>query len=107
MNKQFCPECGHENPVEARFCMDCGRLLGAESETNAVRQPAAAPRSPGGGTDWAGIVAAVLAFLSLRQMSRKARQTTIVLAFLVLFFGCPMVCGFAMFVVDSVVSLFR
>jgi hypothetical protein len=59
------------------------------------------------GTDWATLVAAVLAFLSLRHMSRKARQTTVVVALLFVFFGCPMVCGFAMYMVDSVLRLFQ
>ena len=27
MNKQHCPECGQENPNEARFCMHCGTSL--------------------------------------------------------------------------------
>jgi ribosomal protein L40E len=106
-NKQYCPECGHENPGEARFCMDCGYSLGGEPAANAARRPTAESRSRDSGPDWAGIAAAVLAFLSLRHMSRKARDTTIVLAFLLLFFGCPMACGFAMFVVDSVVKLFQ
>jgi uncharacterized membrane protein YvbJ len=101
MSRQFCPECGHENPGEARFCMSCGHSLTGE----APPAPAYPPQDKG--TDWAGIVAAVLAFLSLRHLSRKARGTVIVVTFLVLFFGCPMVCGFATYVVDSIIKLFQ
>ncbi len=101
MSRQFCPECGHENQAEARFCMNCGHALAGEVS------PASADKARGTGTDWLGIVAAILAFLSLRHMSRKAWQTTIVIAFLVIFFGCPMVCSFAMFGVDSVLKLFQ
>ena len=115
MNRQYCPECGHENPIEARFCMDCGhglngpaRLAAGEGyrpgESGGTSQ---AYQRENGGTDWAAIAAAVLAFLSLRHMSRKARDTTIVVTFLVLFFGCPMVCGFVMFVLDWFARLFQ
>jgi hypothetical protein len=93
MSSQYCPECGHEHPAEARFCMNCGLAL--------TRQPAA----PGAqrreaGTDWAAIAAAVLAFLSLRHVSRRARNTFLVLAFLMFFFGCPMMCGFVAYVME-------
>ena len=107
MSKQFCPECGHENPGEARFCMDCGHSLTGEPSQRSIQSSASATPSSNGGTDWAGIVAALLAFLSLRHMSRKARQTTIVIAFLVLFFGCPMVCGFVAFVLEWIGRLFQ
>jgi hypothetical protein len=108
MNRQYCPECGHENPVEARFCMDCGHPLDGPAPVAAgggyvpsgSRGTARSHQREDGGTDWAAIAAAVLAFLSLRHMSRKARDTTIVIAFLTLFFGCPMACGFLMFVMD-------
>ena len=59
------------------------------------------------GTDWAAIVAAVLAFLGLRHMTRKARQTTIVVVLIMMFFGCPMVCGFIAFVMEWFGSFFR
>jgi hypothetical protein len=115
MNQQYCPECGHENPVEARFCMDCGYALsgrptlavGREPGQRMVGGPHPIPTRGDSGTDWAGIAAAVLAFLSLRHMSRRARQTTIAITFLVLFFGCPMACGTVMFVVDSFLKLFQ
>jgi zinc-ribbon domain len=107
MTKYYCPECGHENPIQARFCMDCGRSLTGASVVSPDRQLSAVHRSHDSGTDWAGVVAAVLAFLSLRRMSRKTRQATLVVTFLLLFFGCPMACCFAMFVVDSIVGLFR
>lgn len=113
MSQQFCPECGHGNPIEARYCMECGSPLdspGAQAqdnrpEQNIAGQPVAAragpaPQPSGRGTDWAAIAAALLAFLSLRHLSRRARNTTIVIAFLVLFFGCPMVCGFVMYVME-------
>lgn len=97
MSDRYCPECGQQNPAGARFCMQCGYALAGE--------PAARPGSQG--TDWAGIVAAVLAFLSLRRMSPRARNMTLLVVFLVLFFGCPMVCGFVGFVMEWAASLFR
>jgi hypothetical protein len=111
MRQQYCSVCGHGNPLEARFCMDCGSPLsspgapiqgyGAATERDV---PDYQPRR--GGTDWAAIAAALLAFLSLRHLSRRARNTTIVIAFLVLFFGCPMVCGFVMYVMEWFARLF-
>ena len=59
------------------------------------------------GTDWAAIVAAFLAFLGLQRMTRKARQTSIVIVLLMMFFGCPMVCGFIAFVMEWFGSFFR
>lgn len=110
MNNQYCPECGHENPVKARFCMGCGYgLAGQPVPRHEYPAQEVAPattrhdRSP----DWAAIAAAVLAFLSLRHMSRRAQGTAIVIAFFVLFFGCPMVCGFVMFVMEWFSSLFQ
>ncbi len=105
MSRQFCPECGHENPAEARYCMNCGHTLGGEPAPSTTRPSYPAVQQDG--TDWASIVAAILAFLSLRRMSRKARQTTIVLTVLLLFFGCPMVCGFAAFAVESITKMFH
>lgn len=32
-----CPNCGHENPDEARFCANCGSRLGAPAEPSAHR----------------------------------------------------------------------
>jgi len=113
MSRRFCPECGHENPAEARFCMGCGFSLTNEerslAEEGRLPPMTAAPPAPAQseGADWAGIVAAVLAFLSLRHMSRKARGTAIVITILVLFFGCPMVCGFVMFAMDWFAQLIR
>jgi uncharacterized membrane protein YvbJ len=115
MKSQYCPECGKENPADARFCMACGLALdsgtsrraasGSMAETGPA--PVASARAGESGTDWAGIAAAVLALLSLRRLSRKGRQTAVVITFLVLFFGCPMVCGFAMFLVESFSRLFQ
>jgi len=108
MNSTYCPECGHQNPIEARFCMDCGHpLAGPPVRTNPAYNRPAAVRPDSGGTDWAGIVAAILAFLSLRHMSRKARGTALVIVFLVLFFGCPMMCGFIAFTMEWAANLFR
>ena len=120
MSQQFCPECDHGNPIEARFCMECGsRLAGPGTPIQAngfgqstARQPVAERAAPdhrrsNGGTDWAAVAAALLAFLSLRHLSRRARNTTIVIAFLVLFFGCPMVCGFVMYVMEWIARLFQ
>jgi hypothetical protein len=126
MNKQHCPECGQENPNEARFCMHCGTSLidqpapwrststvegkaeGAALYVPSPRQstaPAASAQEKG--ADWAAIAAAILAFLSLRHMSRRARDTVLVIAFLMLFFGCPMVCGFVAFVMQWFSNLFH
>ncbi len=107
MSMRFCPECGHENPVEARFCMGCGQSLTREMAPAQTAEPIPTYRPDEGGLDWAGIVAAILTFLSLKHLSRKARQTIWIIAFLVLFFGCPLVCGFAMYVVDSILKLFQ
>jgi hypothetical protein len=78
--------------------MACGHALG--------REVPPAPVAQDRGTDWAAIVAAVLAFLSLRRMSRRARGTFFVFLFLFLFFICPMVCGFFYYIAESVLSLF-
>lgn len=86
--------------------MTCGHALDGEVQppAKAVAPPVQARNE---GTDWAAIVAAVLAFLSLRSLSRRARGTVIVVTILVLFFGCPMVCGFVMFVMDWFARLFQ
>jgi hypothetical protein len=39
-------------------------------------------------------------------MSRKARQTVFVVVFLLLFFGCPMICGVIVFLAEAVGRLF-
>ncbi|MEJ2209821.1 MAG: zinc ribbon domain-containing protein [Anaerolineae bacterium] len=108
MSSTYCPECGHQNPAEARFCMNCGHPLAGQPARAAQANAAPTAVRPGSeGTDWAGIVAALLAFLSLRRMSRKARGTAIVIAFFVLFFGCPMVCGFMAFTMEWAANLFQ
>jgi hypothetical protein len=126
MNKQHCSECGQENPVEARFCMNCGLSLTGEPATRHPRSategkaemaalyvpsPAhsTAPADPSRAkdTDWAAIAAAIVAFLSLRHLSRRARDTVLVIAFLTLFFGCPMICGFVAFVMQWFSNLFH
>lgn len=40
----FCPQCGTEAPVAARYCMHCGQQLPTNS-------PAPAPTTPSGGTE--------------------------------------------------------
>ena len=115
MDRQYCPACGHPNPGEARYCLECGQALeGAVTDRASwsyreADRGAAAHEVPSQqrGTDWASIVAAIVAFFSLRHMSRKARQTTIVVAFLVLFFGCPLMCGFVAFVLEWIGQLVR
>jgi uncharacterized membrane protein YvbJ len=108
MSNRYCPECGQQNPAGARFCMQCGYALAeAPAQAGQLAQAGPAARPGSEGTDWAGIVAAVLAFLSLRRMSPKARGMTLLVVFLVLFFGCPMVCGFVGFVMEWAASLFR
>ena len=107
MDSTYCPECGHQNPADARFCMECGHRLAGQPARMVRPDVRPVARSGDAGTDWAGIAAAVLAFLSLRHMSRKARGTAFVLLFLVLFFGCPMVCGFIGFTMEWAANLFR
>lgn len=120
MANQYCPECGFELPATARFCMDCGASLesdltpaGAGAEAKRGRQvaaqqpaPAAAQQPPSKGLDWTAIAAAVVAFFGLRHLSRGARNTVVLLAFLFLFFGCPLICGFVMFAMEWLARLF-
>lgn len=126
MSEQHCLECGRENPSEARFCMHCGTSLierpAPKRSTSTVDgktggagmyvpspEQGTAPAVPAQekSTDWAAIAAAILALLSLRHMSRRARDTVLVIAFLMLFFGCPMVCGFVVFVMQWSSHLFH
>jgi hypothetical protein len=126
MSEQHCPECGKENPGEARFCMHCGTSLidrpAPVRSTSTVegtaggaglyvpspgQSPAPAVPAQEKATDWAAIAAAILALLSLRHMSRRARDTFLVIAFLILFFGCPMVCGTVAFVMQWSSNLFH
>lgn len=116
MNERTCSECGRVHPPDARFCMYCGYLLsdGPVPSQNPAPGPGVAqdnstPAHPAGdrGTDWAAIVAAFLAFLGLQHMTRKARQTSIVIVLLIMFFGCPMVCGFIAYVMEWFGSFFR
>jgi uncharacterized membrane protein YvbJ len=111
MSKTYCPQCGYANDAEARFCMDCGYRLESNVQQAGGQQLAGGTAAPASreheGTDWASIVAAVLAFLSLRRASRKARGMTVVIVFLVLFFGCPLVCGLIGLVVQWFGNLFQ
>ena len=122
-HRQYCPECEGENPVEARYCMNCGRYLASYatpttgSNVSASHAPLAATAHPGSasqvyrpgerGFDWAAAIAAALAFLSLRRLSHGTRGGCTVLLLLMLFFGCPMVCGFITFAMDWFARLFQ
>ncbi|MBX3126130.1 MAG: FHA domain-containing protein [Polyangiaceae bacterium] len=44
-----CPQCGHKNPPNNRFCASCGYNLGALSGSVAAAAPAAAPAAAGSG----------------------------------------------------------
>jgi hypothetical protein len=126
MSEQHCPECGKKNPGEARFCMQCGTSLidrpapkRSASTVDGIAggaglyvpspEQSTAPAAPAQekGTDWAAIAAAILGLLTLRHMSRRARDTVLVIAFLMLFFGCPMVCGTVAFVMQWFSNLFH
>lgn len=96
VESRHCTQCGYGHPVQARFCMNCGAPFGSSI----------LPRGRGSGTDWAGIATAALASIGLWHASRKARQTIIVVVFLALVFGLPMVCGFAAFVLNWIARLF-
>ncbi len=107
MSRQLCPECGHDNPGDARFCMECGAALGERLPAAPPGPARSAPPPKEEGVNWAAIVAAVLAFLSLRRASRKARGLTVLLILFMAFFVCPMACGFGVYVVDQFFGLFR
>ena len=113
MSSPYCPECGHQHPTDARFCMYCGYLLTNDPATpvpgapGTVERPAPAQAPQDRGPDWRAIAAAFLAFLTLQHMSRKARQTAVIITILMLFFGCPMVCGFMAFVMEWFGRLFQ
>ena len=111
VSQQSCPDCGHDYPIEAKFCMECGSPLvdpGAQVQGSGAGAKIVAldHQRSSGCPAWAAIAAALLAFLSLRHLSRRARNTTIVIAFLVLFFGCPMLYGFVMYVMEWFGRLF-
>jgi hypothetical protein len=110
MTKRFCGECGQEHPADAKFCMYCGYMLNGEPVEvgpNTAQGNTPAPATQDKGIDWGTIVAALLAFFSLRHMSRQARQATIFVVFIMMFFGCPMVCGFIAFVMEWFANLFQ
>jgi hypothetical protein len=107
---QYCPECGYELPAGARFCMDCGASLAGDltpaSAQEAAREAAPVQRPQGTGTDWTAIATAIVAFFGLRHLSRGARNTFVLVAFLFLFFGCPLICGFVVFAMEWLARLF-
>jgi hypothetical protein len=97
--------------------MNCGYPLAGEKRRPAsqaalrvpdpAQQPDPATSYQKNGTDWAAIAAAVLAFFGLRHMSRQARQGCFIFAFLALFFGCPLACGFVAYVMEWIARLFQ
>ena len=50
---------------------------------------------------------AFLAFATLRHLSRKGRQVAVLLVFLGLFFGCPLVCGTVSLFFQALAGLFQ
>ena len=121
MSSRYCPDCGHQHPAEARFCMYCGYMLNGEpgaiegnpgpatarATASAVDMSAGTDQAAPARTDWGTIIAALLAAIGLHRMSRKARQTAIVVVILMMFFGCPLVCGFIAFVMEWFAQLFH
>jgi hypothetical protein len=47
-----------------------------------------------------------LAAIGLWHVSRRARRAAILILFLLMFFGLPMICGFAAFVLEWLARLF-
>jgi hypothetical protein len=109
VSTRYCPECGHNHPSDARFCMQCGCMLpdAAGQRSAPVPAPESAPAPQGQGINFAGIATGFLAYLGLRHASRKARQAAFLVIFFMLFFGCPMMCGFVAFVMEWFAALFR
>lgn len=64
----YCPKCGHQNPDDARFCMQCRADLAALLPA-AVESPAASSPTPrqnsAGTTPWKRVVAAVVVLVAL------------------------------------------
>ena len=110
MVNKYCPECGYELPAGARYCMDCGASLAGDPTPararQAVPEEASIQQSQSTGTDWTTIATAIVAFFGIRHLSRGARNTMVLLAFLFLFFGCPLICGFVMFAMEWLARLF-
>ena len=104
---KYCPECGLPNPRQARFCMDCGAPIAvtAHAQSGSSSGQVSAANQPG--FDWAGIATAFLAFVTLRHLSRKGRQVAVLLVFLGLFFGCPLVCGTVSLFSQALAGLFQ
>ncbi|MGD8625930.1 MAG: zinc-ribbon domain-containing protein [Anaerolineae bacterium] len=111
LSHKYCPQCGHTNDLEARFCMECGSSLEGAFQPEGQRRLAGGtappPYTQREGTDWASILAAGLALLTMRRASRKARGTAIVILFFVLFFGCPLACSLIGLVTQWFGSLFQ
>ncbi len=105
-NAGFCPQCGHENPARAHFCMNCGAALDERLPAEGGRA-GQWPSVGDEGVNWATVVAAALAFWGLLRASRKARGMAVMFTLVMLFFGCPMACGLVAFAVETFAGLFR
>ena len=86
--------------------MDCGGPVDQAAGQRAGTASLPGSESRHGGTDWGGIVAAFLAFVTLRQLTRKGRRAAIPVLFLTLFFGCPLACGFLAFITEMLGRVF-
>jgi hypothetical protein len=106
MTNRYCEECGYANPGQARFCMNCGAPFALQLVPGTVAGPVRAVLARSNDTDWTGIATAVLTSLGLWHASPKMRQTFILVLFLMLFFGLPMVCGFVAFMLQWIGRLF-
>ena len=104
---KYCPECGLPNPGRARFCMDCGTPIVVTVHANSGRPAGQDSASNQRGFDWAAVATAFLAFATLRHLSRKGRQVAVLLVFLGLFFGCPLVCGTVSLFFQALAGLFQ
>jgi len=106
MTNRYCEECGYVNPGQARFCMNCGAPFALQLVPGTMGGPVPTLLARSNGTDWRGIMMAMLASLGLWHASRKMRQTFILVLFLMAFFGLPMVCGFVAFMLEWIGRLF-
>ena len=107
--------------------MNCGtRLSHRQAVPTAVREPGqaaypqwqAAPALPQGAystpasfpqqrrPDWGRMAMMGLAAVGLWHVSRKARRAAVIIVFLLVFFGLPMICGFAAFALEWLARLF-
>jgi hypothetical protein len=87
--------------------MHCGAALGSRQGMPPAGVAGGSALHSQASTDWPSIIAAIVAFLSLRGLSRQARGVAVVAIVLVLFFGCPLVCGFIAYFMDWIARLFQ